>query len=119
MTYRMVVTRQDGAWLASAVDTRGAHTESDDLPSLDKYAREVVSLMAGLPDSAMPDLEFEWVFEVSEDDLVVGIAEGRGASPADVLAKGWSLADVAALLNVPVDRVSHVPPREGAHVAHA
>ena len=119
MTYRMVVTREDGAWLTSALDARGAHTESDDLPSLDTYAREVVSLMAGLPDSAMPDMEFEWVFEVTEDDLVVGVAEGRGMSPAEVRAQGWSLADVATVMNVPADRVSHVPPRDRPHVAHA
>lgn len=118
MRYRVVVTREDGAWLASAPDVPGAHTESDDLPGLDTYVREVVTLASDLPESAMPGCEFEWVFGVPDDDLVDAVAEARGASRAEVLAKGWSLADVAALLNVPVERVTHVPPRNDAHAAH-
>jgi hypothetical protein len=114
----MVVTREDGAWLASAAGVAGAHTESDDVRSLDRYAREVCTLADGAGEHAMADCEFEWVFEVSDADLAAAAAEARGVSVAEVLAQGWSLADVAALLDVPATRVTHVPPRGGAHIAH-
>jgi predicted RNase H-like HicB family nuclease len=110
MTYRVIVNREDGGWLVDIPDAAGAFTESEDLPSLDQYCREVAALALDLPDEAMPGFEFEWVLEVTDDDLVDAIAQQRGVPRTDVLARGWSLADVAGLLNAPVERVTHVPP---------
>ena len=103
MTYRVVVEWEDGAWLAEVPECQGAHTFSPyGLAKLDTYVREVVVLAEELPDDADASLEFEWVFEVSHADMTKG------------LGKGWTLAQVAALLNVPEERVAHVPP-----LAHA
>jgi len=97
--YRVVVTWEDGAWLADFPEVQGAHTYSPyGLAKLDLYCREVATLMEDLPESAMPDCEFDWVFEVSHADMTKG------------LGKGWTMAQVAALLNVPVERVTHAPP---------
>jgi hypothetical protein len=98
MTYRVIVTWEDGNWLADVPEVQGAHTYSPyGLAKLDTYVREV-TIDDDLPDEAMADLQFEWVFEVSHADMTKG------------LGKGWTMAQVAALLNVPEDRVAHVPP---------
>jgi hypothetical protein len=114
MTYRVLVVREHGGWLADVPDAHGAFTESDDLAGLDTYCREVVTLAEGLSESAMPDLDFEWVLAVTDADLADAVAGRRGVPRAEVLAQGWSLADVAAILNAPAERVVHVPPRAAA-----
>jgi hypothetical protein len=117
MTYRVVVTREDGAWLGDVPGMQGAHTFSPTtLAMLDTYMREV-TIDDDLPDEAMADLEFEWVLEMSHDDLVDGLAQDRGVPRTEVLARGWSLADVAAILKVPVERVTHVPPPTATRAA--
>ena len=47
--FRVVVTREDGQWLADVPELQGAHTYARSLPSLDQAVREVVVLAAGLP----------------------------------------------------------------------
>jgi hypothetical protein len=111
MTYRVVVTREDHAWLADLPEMQGAHTESPaTLGMLDLYCREVATLMDDDTDIAMDECEFQWELHLSDDDLVDAIAQQRGVPRTDVLARGWSLADVAALLSAPVERVTQVPP---------
>lgn len=103
MTYTVIVTREGDQWLADVSDVHAAHTASDTgLGDLDAYVREVTALVLDLPDEAMAALEFVWEFEVSHADMTKG------------LGKGWTMAQVAALLNVPEERVVHVPP-----LAHA
>jgi hypothetical protein len=117
MTYRVVVTREDGAWLADVPEVQGAHTCTETtLGSLDTYVREV-TIDDDLPDEAMADLEFAWVLEMSDDDLVDALAQDRGVPRTEILARGWSLADVAAVLKAPVERITHTPPRHKARVA--
>ena len=48
--YRVVVTREDGHWLADVPSLEGAHTYARSLPTLDQAVREVVVLAADLPD---------------------------------------------------------------------
>ena len=55
-TYCVVVTREDGHWLADVPSLEGAHTFARSLPTLDQAVREVVVLAADLPDEAMPVL---------------------------------------------------------------
>jgi hypothetical protein len=117
MTYHVEVVREDDAWLVDIPDAQGAFTDSDDLGMLDTYCREVVVLAEELSESAMPGLEFDWVLRVTDDDLVDALAQDRGVPRTEILARGWSLADVAAVLKAPVERVHHVPPRETARVA--
>jgi hypothetical protein len=58
-TYRVVVTRENGHWLADVPALQGAHTYARSLPALDQAVREVVVLAADLPDEAMPGLVLE------------------------------------------------------------
>lgn len=44
-TYRVVVTREDGRWLADVPDVPGAHTWANSLNALRKAVREVIALM--------------------------------------------------------------------------
>ncbi len=63
-SYRVVVTRGvDGSWLADVPALTGAHTFAHTRQELDRSVREVVVLAAGLPDSAMPDLDLVWEFD--------------------------------------------------------
>jgi hypothetical protein len=118
MTYRVEVVHEDDVWQVDIPAAQGAFTESDDLAGLDTYCREVVVLGEELPESAMPGLEFEWVLRVTSDDLVDALAQDRGVPRTEILARGWSLADVAAVLKVPVERVHHAPPPQRARIAH-
>lgn len=99
MTYRVVVTRERDAWLASVPECEGSATFSrSGLARLDADVREVVVLADDLPDEALARLEFEWVLDVPARDL------------AREFGEAWTLADVAAALRVPVTRVMHAPP---------
>lgn len=55
-TYEVVVTREDGAWLADVPTVPGAHTYARSLTALTEAVREVVILMDDLDDDAQPDL---------------------------------------------------------------
>jgi predicted RNase H-like HicB family nuclease len=63
-TYRVVVTHEDGRWLAEVPALAGAHTYARSLPALGQAVREVIVLAADLPDEAMPGLVLD--FEVVE-----------------------------------------------------
>jgi hypothetical protein len=97
MRHRVVVTREGSDWLLDVPGVQGAHSQSDDLRMLDRYAREV-ALDPDLQDEAMADLEFDWVIDVSGRDL-------RRA-----LGPDWSLRRIASMLNAPAERVTYVPP---------
>jgi hypothetical protein len=57
-TYRVIITREDGLWLADVPSLQGAHTYARSLPALDQAVREVVVLAADLPDDAMPGTSY-------------------------------------------------------------
>ena len=99
MSFRVVVTKESDAWLADVPECQGSHTYSPyGLAKLDTYVREVVALADDLPDGAEDGLELAWVLDVPTRDLV------------REFGKGWTIADVAAALNAPVERVTHTPP---------
>jgi predicted RNase H-like HicB family nuclease len=52
IAYRVIVTREDDAWLADVQDLEGAHTWAMSLPALHENIREVITLAAQLPDDA-------------------------------------------------------------------
>ena len=60
--YRVIVTSEDGQWLADVPALAGAHTFASTLPALERHVREVIVLAEGLPqdaaDSITLDLEF-------------------------------------------------------------
>lgn len=59
-TYTVIVTREDGLWLASVADLEGAHTFAPTLPALDLAIREVVVLAAERPDEDIPRLRIDY-----------------------------------------------------------
>jgi len=124
-TYQVTVTREAGAWLADVPELRGAHTYARNLRSLDRYVREVIVLAADLPDGAEDTFDLDWTFDTGDEDTNQITAElrtrraeidqaaqelaERTAEVARLLvARGWSVRDVAALLDVSPQRVSQV-----------
>jgi DNA-binding NarL/FixJ family response regulator len=127
-TYRVVVTREDGHWLADAPELEGAHTYARSLPALDQAVREVVVLAAGLPDEAMPDLVLEYdyhtgdpeldttAFEVRRlrqqaDELAAAATARTSQAAAQLAARGLSVRDIATLLGISPQRVSQLTAR--------
>jgi hypothetical protein len=117
-TYRVRVTRDvDGSWLADVPDLEGAHTFARTLPKLDGYVREVVVMAAGLPDTAMADVDLVWEFDTGDqglDEELAAVRDARrraaqqlqqleastAAGAADLSARGYSVRDAAVLLGV-------------------
>jgi predicted RNase H-like HicB family nuclease len=127
-SYRVVVTRQDGQWLADVPELQGAHTFARSLPALDQAAREVIVLAADLPDEAMPELLIDYDYHTGDQELDRTAAEVRqlrqqaselaasaaartGQAAADLVARGLSVRDAAALLGISPQRVSQLTAR--------
>lgn len=104
-TYRASVRWDGKQWLADVIDLPGAHTYARTVDSLRKRLREVVVLMADLPDSALDDPE---AFHVSLDyTAVVHETVGQASRPAapgyDELAR---IVDERDALRAKVDELS-------------
>ena len=128
--FRVVVTRQDGQWLADVPELQGAHTYARSLPSLDQAVREVVVLAADLPDQAMPELVLDYDYHTGDpeldatalevrrlrrqaDDLAAAATARTGQVAAQLVARGLSVRDVAALLGISPQRVSQLTAKAG------
>jgi DNA-binding NarL/FixJ family response regulator len=124
-TYRVVVTREDGQWLADVPSLEGAHTYARSLPSLDQAVREVVVLAADLPDEAMPALRLDYEYHTGDanldttarevrqlrreaEELAAAAAARTSRAAAELVARGLSVRDVAALLGISPQRVSQL-----------
>ncbi len=127
-TYRVVITREGGLWLADVPSLEGAHTYARSLPGLDQAVREVVVLAAGLPDEAMPSLVLEYDYHTGDsdldetarevrrlrrqaDELAAAAAARTGEAAVELVARGLSVRDVAALLGISPQRVSQLTAR--------
>lgn len=126
--YHVVVTHEEGHWLADIPALEGAHTYARSLPALDQAVREVVVLAADLPDEDMPGLAFEYEYhtgdasldatarEVRElrhraDEIAAAATARTGEAAAQLVARGLSVRDVAALLGISPQRVSQLTAR--------
>lgn len=130
MNYTAHVTREDGNWLASVDGLPGAHTHARTLATLDRYVREVIALMADLPDETMPGLDVSYRYDVtdvavSESALVAQrrrdlaaaghrLADETHASITRLLDAGYSVRDVAVLVGLTPGRVSQLARRRAA-----
>ena len=129
-TFRVVVTREDDQWLAEVPELQGAHTYARSLPSLDQAVREVVVLAAGLPDEAVPELVLDYDYHTGDpeldatalevrrlrrqaDDLAATAAARTSRAAAQLVARGLSVRDVAALLGISPQRVSQLTAKAG------
>lgn len=129
--YRVVVTREDGAWLADIPELAGAHTYARTLPALDRAVREVIVMAADRPDEDMPTLRLAYDYQTGDPDIDKTAAEvralraeadhasaaaiARTSAAAELLvARGMSVRDVAAMLGISPQRVSQITtPRAG------
>ena len=124
-TYRVVVTREDGAWLADAPELSGAHTFARTLAALDRAVREVIVLAVDLPDEAMGDLSLSWEYRTGNtaldeqaaqlrnlraeaDELSARASAGTAAMARQLVERGMSVRDAAVLVGVSPQRVSQL-----------
>ncbi len=127
-TYRVVITREGGLWLADVPSLEGAHTYARSLPGLDQAVREVVVLAADLPDEAMPGLVLDYDYRTGDsnldatarevrqlrrqaDELAAAAAARTGEAAVELVSRGLSVRDVAALLGISPQRVSQLTAR--------
>lgn len=121
-TYEVVVTREDGIWLADVPAVAGAHTFARSLPSLLESVREVIVLMDDLPDDTAPDLSL--TFDV--EDPTVGAAAQLSALRREIAERehdlqqatadtarrlttaGYSVRDAAVMLHITPGRISQI-----------
>jgi predicted RNA binding protein YcfA (HicA-like mRNA interferase family) len=123
--YRVIVTREDGAWLADVPELKGAHTYARTLPALDRAVREVVVMAVDRPDEDMPALRLAYAYRTGDPTVDVTAAEIRNLREhADQLAatatartsaaarlliqSGFSVRDTAAILGISPQRVSQL-----------
>ncbi len=127
-TYRVIITRDDGHWLADVPSLHGAHTYARSLAALDQAVREVVVLAADLPDEAMPGLVLEFEYHTGDtsldattrevrqlrrqaDEIAAAATARTSEAAAELVARGMSVRDVAALLGISPQRVSQLTAR--------
>ena len=123
--YRVIVTREGGAWLADVPELEGAHTFARTLPALDQAVREVVVMAADRPDDNMPALQLAYDYRTGDLDIDVTATEIRalreeadllsaaatartGAAAAQLVDRGFSVRDVATILGISPQRVSQL-----------
>lgn len=122
MSYDVIVTREDGAWLADVPSVPGAHTFARSLAGLVESVREVIVLMADLPDDDQPNVSL--TFDVA--DPLIGEAAELGRTrqalaeretavrdatvrtARSLTSAGYSVRDTAVLLAMTPGRVSQV-----------
>ncbi|BCJ65119.1 type II toxin-antitoxin system HicB family antitoxin [Polymorphospora rubra] len=64
--YRVIVTREDDAWLADVPDLPGTQTFARNLPSLDANVREAIALTEDLPEGAEVDLAISYEYRTGD-----------------------------------------------------
>ncbi|MDQ2788376.1 MAG: type II toxin-antitoxin system HicB family antitoxin [Actinomycetota bacterium] len=123
--YRVIVTREDGAWLADIPELEGAHTYARTLPALDRGVREVVVMADDRPDEDMPALRLAYDYRTGdpavdvtaaeirtlreEADQLAATATARTSAAARLLVhRGLSVRDAAAILGISPQRVSQL-----------
>jgi DNA-binding NarL/FixJ family response regulator len=128
--HQVIVTREDGVWLADVPGLPGAHTYARSLPALDQAVREVIVLAADLPDEAMAGLGLDYRYDTGDPELdatalevrrmrrqaaeLAAAAAARTSEVAVLLVRrGLSVRDVASLLGISPQRVSQLTAKAG------
>jgi hypothetical protein len=124
-SYLVVATREDDHWLADIPGLHGAHTYARNLPALDRAVREVIVLAADLPDQAIPELVIDYSYHTGDPELDTAAVEVRRLrqqadelaatatarterAAAQLVSRGLSVRDAAALLGISPQRVSQL-----------
>lgn len=126
-SYDVIVTREEGAWLAEVPAVSGASTFARSLPALLESVRQVIVLMDDLDDDATPQLALTFRLE----DQAVLEAEQLALTRRDITAReralraataatarrltqaGYSVRDTAVMLDITPGRVSQLTHRTG------
>jgi hypothetical protein len=126
--YKVIVTREEDAWLADVPALTGTHTWAKNLPTLDRNVREAIALAEDLPEGAEESLRLTWTYLTGDPTLDAEAAEVRAARIElaeretrvairtialiqDLSARGYSVRDTARLVGVAPQRVSQIAPR--------
>lgn len=123
-TYHVSVTREGRNWLATVDDLQGAHTYARTLTALDRNVREVITLMADLPDAAVSDAAaFQVTYRYTLGSDVLNELEHSRAEAArwqeraskvsrqlvgDLVADGVSRRDAAQIMGLSFQRVAQI-----------
>ncbi len=139
-TYHVVVTRADDAWLGDVTDLPGAHTCARSLLGLHRSVREVVVLMADLPDEAIDTVQLAYDYrtgsaKIDEESEALrrrradlaeqtrDVVERTDRLVHELVSQGWSVRDVGALVGLSPQRVAQVAGSRTAdkpeHAGHA
>ncbi|WP_341719838.1 hypothetical protein QQG74_09130 [Micromonospora sp. FIMYZ51] len=129
-TYRVVVTREDDAWLADVPELDGAHTYARNLPGLDQAVRETIAMLEDMPEGAEPGIRLSYEYRTGDPHLDAAAAQLRAARNRVAVEKqqverqtvelaqrmlsqhALSVRDAATLLDVTPQRISQVAPSE-------
>lgn len=128
--YRVIVTREDGQWLADVPDLEGTHTHARTLRALDRAVREAIVIGADLPDDALGWVLLDYDYRSGDAQLDADAAQlrRRRAELAGLAGEveertrelgsrgvgaGLPVRDVAVMLGVSHQRVAQVAPRRG------
>jgi predicted RNase H-like HicB family nuclease len=123
-TYHVSVTREGRTWLATVDDLPGAHTYARTLAALDRNVREVITLMADLPDEAASDpaaFQVTYRYDLGTDTLdhlqhsrteAAGWQEKAAAISrqlvGDLVSAGVSRRDAAQIMGLSFQRVAQI-----------
>ena len=121
--YRVTVTREGDWWLADVPELPGAYTYARTLTGLGRKVREVIALMAELPESDLDGVEISLAFQLP-DPVTKALREAeeaghqrydgqdrteeairRAIAAIEKMAPGVGTRDIAAVLGMPYERV--------------
>ena len=123
VSYKVVVTREGGNWLADVPGVRGAHTFARSLLSLDRAVREVIELMDDSRDSAS-EITIDYAYEGFDGSVDAAVMAGRERRAltvrerdlrgrtrllaSELVAQVFSVRDAARMLEITSGRVSQL-----------
>ncbi|WP_448061741.1 type II toxin-antitoxin system HicB family antitoxin [Cellulomonas hominis] len=133
MTYTVRVTREGASWLGDVPGLPGGHSYAHSLRALDERMREVIALVEDLPEGAEPGLDLAWDYSAvaPEAVAVAHLAQERAEAErareriasdtrrlvTELIDKGWTSRDVAAVLGLSPGRVSQLASGPRTHAA--
>jgi hypothetical protein len=127
-SYHVVVTHENGAWLADVPALTGTHTFARNIPSLQTAVRELIALVEDLADGAEVDLDIDYEYRIGIPEVEAETRQLRAdrerirqeeddlARRTDAAAKTlvdryrFSVRDAAALTGVSKQRISQLAP---------
>lgn len=109
LSYRVVVTREDGQWLADLPELEGAHTYARSLPALDRYVRDLVlDFVYDVRDDSVRDAAAVRGQRQDLHDAQRELATRTERAVRRLVRQGYSVRDIAVLTGLSYQRVSQL-----------